>query len=129
MDHSCEVAVTREEFEDYVEEAMRDLPKEIASLMDNIVVEVADRPTRKELMSVGLRRGHLLLGRYHGVPLGERGRHRYGNVLPDRVTIYQQNLEAAFPPEELVKAIRDTVLHEVGHHFGLTDEQLLGMGY
>lgn len=121
--------MTREEFEDYVEEAMRNLPEEIASLMDNIVVEVADRPTRQEARSVGLARGHLLLGLYHGVPLGERGRHRYGGVLPDRVTIYQKNIEAAFAPEERVKGIRDTVLHEVGHHFGLSDDQLHQMGY
>lgn len=121
--------MTREEFEEYVEEAMSDLPEEIASLMDNIVVEVADRPTRKETQSVGLERGHLLLGLYHGVPLGERGRHRYGGVLPDRVTLYQRNIEAAYDPKDLVMGIRHTVLHEVGHHFGLTDEQLHRMGY
>ena len=121
--------MTREEFEDCVEEALSDLPEELAALMDNVTVVVARRPTRADLLAANVPPGHTLLGLYHGVPLGSRGRHRYGGVLPDRVTIYQQPIEAAFEPEELIDGIREVVLHEVGHHFGLSDERLREMGY
>lgn len=121
--------MTREEFEDCVEEALADLPEEIARLMDNIEVEVADRPTREELRRARVPRGDLLLGLYTGVPLGRRGRHRYSGVLPDRVIIYQENIEAAYARSRLVEGICRTVLHEVGHHFGLSDARLREMGY
>ena len=120
--------MTRDEFEDCVEEALASLPDEIARLMDNIEVVVAARPTRDELRRARVTGGGTLLGLYSGVPLDRRGRH-YGNVLPDRVTIYQKTLEAAYPPAKLVEGIRRTVLHEVGHHFGLTDARLRQLGY
>jgi predicted Zn-dependent protease with MMP-like domain len=121
--------MTRDEFEDCVEEALTDLPDEVAHLMDNIVVLVADEPSAEELDRVGVGDGCLLLGLYMGVPLGRRGRHRYGNVPPDRVVIYQRSIEAAYPRKCIVEGIRRTVLHEVGHHFGLSDAQLRQMGY
>jgi predicted Zn-dependent protease with MMP-like domain len=90
---------------------------------------VADRPTRDELRRARVPKGTLLLGLYTGVPLGRRGRHRYSNVAPDRVVIYQRNVEAAHRPGEMVQAIRRVVLHEVGHHFGLSDDRLRELGY
>ena len=120
--------MTREEFEACVEQALADLPEEIASRMDNITVEVADVPTREELRRVGVRGRGTLLGLYTGLPLGRRGQH-YGNVLPDRVTLYQTTIEAAFPAEKLVAGIREVLLHEIGHHFGLSDGRLRGLGY
>ena len=118
----------REEFEQYVEKALENLPEEIARLMDNIDVVVADLPTRQELRRAGVRRPNLLLGLYTGVPLGRRGQH-YANVLPDRVVLYQKNIEAAFPPAQLVAGIREVLLHEIGHHFGLSDARLRRLGY
>ena len=120
--------MTRDDFEACVEEALSNLPEEIAALMDNIHVAVSDRPTADELRRARVGNDHMLLGLYSGVPLDRRGRH-YGNVLPDRVTIYQKNLEAAYPPAKLVEGIRRTVLHEVGHHFGLSDARLRQLGY
>ena len=120
--------MTREEFEGHVEEALGDLPEEIARLMDNIDVVVADRPTRSERRRAGVRRGGLLLGLYTGVPIGQRGQH-YTNVLPDRIVIYQENIEAVYAPHEIVDGIRRTVLHEVGHHFGLSELRLRQLGY
>jgi len=120
--------VTREEFEDCVETALEELPEEIASLMDNVGVEVRNLPTRDELRRAGVADRRSLLGLYTGVPLGRRGP-RYGNVLPDRVLLYQRNIEAAYPPERLVEGIRRVVLHEVGHHFGLSDARLRQLGY
>jgi predicted Zn-dependent protease with MMP-like domain len=121
--------MTREEFEDRVAQALDDLPDEIAELMDNIQVVVASRPRPQDMRRAGVRRGDMLLGLYTGVPLGSRGRHRYSGVLPDRVVLYQRNIEAAFPRHRLVEGIREVVLHEVGHHFGLSDDRLHEMGY
>ncbi len=120
--------MTREEFEDCVNEALDSLPDEILDLMDNIEVHVVDRPTRRQAASVALNDGELLLGLYVGVPLNHRDTN-YGNVLPDRVLIFRRNLEAAYDPAHLVDGIRRTVLHEVGHHFGLTDDRLRQLGY
>jgi len=120
--------MTREEFESCVEKALDDLPEEIARLMDNIVVTVSDLPTREELRRARVRGRANLLGLYTGVPLGRRGPH-YGNVLPDRVVLYQKNIESEFPGDGLVAGIREVVLHEIGHHFGLSDADLRRLGY
>jgi predicted Zn-dependent protease with MMP-like domain len=67
---------------------------------------------------------HTLLGLYQGVPLPDRG-HSYGHVLPDHITIFQQPIEAFYhTPEEIQAAVRETVIHEVGHYFGLDDERI-----
>ncbi len=120
--------LTREEFEDQVDLALDSLPEEIADLMDNIEVVVESRPSRRDLQSVRLPRGETLLGLYVGISLNRRGEH-YNSALPDRVIIYQKTIEDAYPPEEVVEGIRTTVLHEVGHHFGLTDDRLHELGY
>jgi predicted Zn-dependent protease with MMP-like domain len=120
--------LTREEFEDCVDEALDSLPDDILDLMDNIEVRVADRPTREQAASVALPAGSLLLGLYVGVPLDHRDTN-YGNVLPDQVLIFRRHLEAAYAPADLVEGIRRTVLHEVGHHFGLSDDRLEALGY
>jgi len=86
-----DAALTLEEFEDHVDEALDSLPDEILDLMDNIEVQVVDRPTREQAASVALDDGELLLGLYVGVPLDRRDTH-YGNVLPDRVLIFRRNI-------------------------------------
>lgn len=121
--------MTRDEFEDCVEEALANLPDEVAGLMDNIQVVVADEPSAADLERARVGTGRMLLGLYVGVPLGRRGRHRYSNVVPDRVMVYQRNIEAVYPRDGLVAGIRRVVLHEVGHHFGLSDARLRQMGY
>jgi len=72
---------------------------------------------------MGIRSG-TLFGLYQGVPLTERG-WNYGNMLPDRIVIYQRPIESvAASPEEIEKIVRDTVIHEIGHYFGFTDKEL-----
>ena len=107
------------EFEDLVSEALDTVPEGLAKLMDNVVVlveeEKAGRPT--------------LLGLYHGVPLTSRG-HMYAGHLPDRITIYRRPiLRMCFTPEDVVDQVRITVVHEVAHHFGISDERLHELGY
>lgn len=93
--------------------------------MSNIAVQVEEFPDDETLLDLGLDpRRDTLFGLYTGIPLDERGGW-YGNVLPDLVLIYRQPLlDECRSREELVQQIQLTVLHEIGHHFGLTDEEM-----
>lgn len=105
-------------FEDHVRAALDSLPPEVADALRNVAVVVEDQNADDPE----------LLGLYEGVPLPERG-HDAGS-LPDTITIYRRPLEAEFPdPQELQREIRITVLHEIGHYFGLDEERLAQLGY
>jgi len=112
------VDVPRVKFEELVAEALDDLPEELGRLMDNVWVTVEDHA-----------RGEPLLGLYEGVPLTER--ESYGGlVMPDRITIYRRNILAECHTEDdVVEMVRDTVIHEVAHHFGIDDERLDELGW
>ena len=115
------VDVTQEEFEVLVGEALDSIPDELARLMANVVILVEDiSPRRPDL--VGDNRD--LLGLYEGVPLTERGQ-TYAGILPDRITIYRLPiLRECRTTAEVVQQVRQTVIHEVAHHFGISDERL-----
>ncbi len=92
--------------------------------MRNIAVVVESEPSRELLEEMGLWPDRTLLGLYQGIPLTERG-FSYGNVLPDRITIFQKPIEAMCRTQDEIKqAVKDTVVHEVGHYFGLDDDQI-----
>lgn len=114
----------REEFEALVAKAVDDLPDEFAALLDNVAVVVEDEPSPEDLASVGLDPDvDDLLGLYLGVPLTERDVY-YGS-LPDRVAIYRGPiLRACSSRREVVREVRDTVVHELGHHFGMEEEDM-----
>ncbi len=119
--------LTREQFEDIVREALESLPKEFLSRLENVVVMVEDEPSREQLDSNGLGGSDTLLGLYEGVPLTER--HGYNMALPDRITIFQKPLEAdCDDKDELISAVQSTVIHEVAHFFGISDDALDAMG-
>lgn len=110
-----------------VRRALAGLPPPFRERLSNIDVVVERRPGRDDLREADLPPGESLYGLYSGVPLTERG--DYGLVLPDKITIFQEPLERAFPDEaELVDEVRKTVLHEIAHHFGISDEKLAEMG-
>ena len=114
----------RQRFEELVRQALRDLPDEIAQRMSNVDVEVQEWPTSGQLRSTGVPAGRTLLGLYQGVPLTRRTS-GYQMVPPDRIIIFQRSLEmVAGSDEELVRRVQATVIHEVAHHFGLSDERL-----
>ena len=124
-------------FEDLVDEALDDLPEEFAERLDNIDVVVRARPSRKVLREMGLLGRSTLLGLYQGVPQTRRDT-SYGNVMPDRVLIFREPIldeaDAACPgdgdfDEAVRQTVRKTVLHEIGHHFGLSDEDLERLQY
>lgn len=120
----------RRDFERLVLQALEGLPLEYRRRLSNVDVIVRRRPTRAELERTGVSPGGTLFGLYQGVPLTARGSY-YQLTLPDRIVIYQEPLERAFPdPKSLMRQIRRTVLHEVAHHMGIDDHRLweLGLG-
>ena len=110
-----------------VREALIQLPEEIHARLDNVDLVVEDWPTREQLAGSGIEDGQYLLGLYEGIPLTER--YGYDMVLPDKITLFQKPIEAVCSSEEqTVKEVRDTVVHEVAHHFGIDDHRLEEMG-
>ncbi len=86
-----------------------------------------DWPTKDQLIGSGLDEDELLLGLYEGIPLTER--YGYDMVLPDKITLFQKSIESICSTnEEVMREIRDTITHEVAHHFGYDDPSLEGMG-
>jgi len=113
----------REQFEKLVEEALSSLPRKFRKYLQNLTVMVEDSPPRG-WPSSGRPALGTLLGLYHGVPFQHRGPY-YGNVPPDVIVIYQKPIESICATDELVKdKVREVVLHEVGHYFGLSEEEL-----
>ena len=104
------------EFEQSVQGALDSLPPDLRSRMSNVAVVVADEPPP----------GQPLLGLYEGIPLTRRGS-GYAGALPDKITIYRGPLERLYghDPETLRRQVRRVVLHEIAHHFGISDERLI----
>ena len=113
----------RKAFEKLVELSLKHLPRKFRDELENIGVEIEGEPTEEVLDDMGIDDGSLY-GLYQGVPLTER-EWNYGNVLPDRIVIYQGPIERdARTDAEVEEIVRDTVMHEIGHYFGFDDETL-----
>ena len=116
----------RPAFEILVQNSLRKLPRKFKKKLANISVEVEDHPSQELLNDMGIRSG-TLFGLYQGVPLTKR-EWNYGNMLPDRIVIYQRTIESvAASPAEIEKIVLDTVIHEIGHYFGFSDKELSDM--
>ncbi len=114
----------QERFEELVREALTLLPEEIARRIDNVDIEVHDQPTASQLRSTGVPEGHTLLGLYTGIPLTKRNT-GYNLIPPDRIIIFKRPLERISSDEDdLVERVTATVIHEVAHHFGISDQRL-----
>ena len=121
--------VSRAEFALSVERALMDVPEPFASFLEEVPVEVRDRPTRKQLKSLGLEEDELLMGLYVGRPRTHRSVEHSG-AMPDVIYIFQEDIElVSDSAEQLVNEIRITVLHEIGQHFGMSEEDLEKLGY
>lgn len=115
-------------FEALVAEALDSLPPDIQEKLENVEVVVGWRPSPAQLRRLELGPGHTLFGLYEGVPLTGRTS-GYGMVLPDKITIFRQPIEARCRSDEQVRhTVRRTVLHELAHHFGISDERLRELG-
>jgi len=115
--------IASEEFEALVAKALDALPPEFACLLDNIAVVVEDQASPDDLAEVDLEHPDELLGLYRGVPLTER--ESFFPPLPDQVVLYRQSIVAICQTRRgVIREIRDTLVHELGHHFGLSDEDM-----
>jgi predicted Zn-dependent protease with MMP-like domain len=116
--------MTRAEFERLVEEALHEIPRRFRRAMQNVAVVVEDEPPPAVLEEMELGADDTLFGLYQGTPLPERS-WTYGNALPDRISIYQRPIEESCADEEEIRdCVAETVIHEFGHYFGMTEEQI-----
>jgi predicted Zn-dependent protease with MMP-like domain len=114
-------------FRKLVEEALNSLPKEFAEKLNNVIVTVDDFPTPYQLQKAKIPPWALLFGLYEGVPQTKRG--VYYSSIPDKITIFKNAIQRISQTEEGIKAqVRQTIIHEIGHHFGLSDAQLRKAG-
>jgi predicted Zn-dependent protease with MMP-like domain len=108
------VRLTRERFQQLVEEAMKNIPRRYSRRIQNVAIMVEDFPPP----------GQNLLGLYHGVPLKNRGSY-YGNVPPDVIVLYQEPIQSLCQSEEQTREkIEEVLLHEIGHYFGMDEKTL-----
>ena len=111
--------VSNERFEELAAEALASLPAELAAMMENVAVIVEDQA-----------QGRSLFGLYEGVPLTQRGPMSYSGVMPDRITLYQSTICRYSDDEiDVMRQVRKTVIHEVAHHFGISDPRLEELGW
>jgi predicted Zn-dependent protease with MMP-like domain len=117
------IEVSRADFEALVGEALDSIPEDFEKFLDNIAVTVEEEPEPGELRALRIPRGATLLGLYRGTPLPDRDAGYAG--LPDTIVIFRGPiLRSCRSRREVVRQVRDTVLHEVGHHFGFADADL-----
>jgi predicted Zn-dependent protease with MMP-like domain len=114
------------QFEKYVKLALEMLPDEFRERMDNVAISVEAYPTREDLRSVGVTNKRHLLGIFRGIPFNTVSPFYSGPIMPSEIVLFQRNIEAIADTEEkLIEEIRITLLHEIGHYFGMTDEELM----
>src|SRR5580658_9968488 len=118
--------IDREAFEGLVADALDLIPEALGREMENVAVFVEEWPSPEQLAG----RHGTLLGLYEGIDLTRRSPLSYGAVMPDRITIFQGPISRiARTPEELVHIVTTTVIHEVAHHFGISDARLKELGW
>ena len=122
------IRISDDEFDRIVEQALADIPEAFDEYLENVLIEVQPRPDAKLLKDRDLPRG--LLGLYIGRPLEFQGPESIHTTLPDRILIFRENIcRACRTRAQLLAQIRITVLHEIGHHFGLDEDRLEELGY
>ena len=116
--------MTREKFTELVEEALREIPARFRREMRNVAIVVEDDPPPDVLDDVEAEPDETLFGLYQGTPLPDRG-WGYGNALPDRISIYQGPIEEACEDDDEIRdCIAETIIHEFGHYFGMSEEEI-----
>ena len=123
------VRVSRGQFDKLVAQAIQELPPRFAEALETVRIEVRDRPDAETLADLDMDEDQLLLGLYQGVPITERSVEHSG-VMPEVIHLYFEDItQVAADEDDLVEQVRVTLLHEVGHHFGLGEDELEELGY
>lgn len=116
--------MTNAEFEQLVKEAVQGIPRRFRRHMRNVAIVIEEEPSSDLLEEMEIEPPDTLFGLYQGTPITQRG-WDYGNTLPDRIVLYRGPLERESDDEDdLVVAIGETLIHEVGHYFGLSEEEI-----
>lgn len=116
--------MTSDKFQKLVGQALKGIPQNFRDAMKNIAIVVEDEATPEQLADVGVEPPDTLLGLYEGTPITER-QWDDGNRLPDKITLFQYAIEdASGNDEDVTVAIGETLIHEVGHYFGLSEEEI-----
>jgi predicted Zn-dependent protease with MMP-like domain len=111
--------VSRERFDEMIADALDAIPAELAGRMDNVAIFVEDEAEDRRLF-----------GLYEGIPLTKRSGYGYGRVMPDKITLYRMAICSYCSTEaEVAEQVRSTLIHEVGHHFGIDDPRLRELGW
>ena len=119
------MTVTPEEFDRWIQEALGELPPRFASLADEVTIVVEEEPSSEVLQDLGLESEDDLLGLYQGVPIDETSFFQPAGELPARISIYRGPiLRLCRTKAEVIHEVRDTVVHELGHHVGPSDEEM-----
>ena len=114
-----------EQFQQLVTEAIDSLPKRFRDAMVNMAIVVEDEPTPEQLAQVEVEPPDTIYGLYEGIPLPER-QWAHGNVLPDKISIFRLPiLEDSADEDDIVVGIGETLIHEVGHYFGLSEDEIM----
>ena len=113
----------RNRFRRLVQHALDSLPLEIDAYLDNVVIVIEREPSVDDLTEVGLPAGFSLFGLYVGTPLTDRS--EYHMTLPDRIVIFQGPIERTFHPRAIPQEVQRTVLHELAHHFGFDEHEMV----
>ncbi|MDD5569349.1 MAG: metallopeptidase family protein [Candidatus Pacebacteria bacterium] len=115
--------MTLENFEKLVREGIEAIPKEFLEKLDNVDIVIEDNPTAAQLKKLKIRNNYVLFGLYEGIP--KTSRWGYSQVLPDKITIFKKPIEEfANSEEEIKKIVKETVWHEIAHHFGMNEERV-----
>jgi len=118
--------MTRKQFQALVEEAIDSIPRDFAREIRNVAIVIEDRPSPDVLREMDMGPDEGLLGLYQGIPLPER-QWAHGNTLPDQITLYQREIEeeCGGDEDEIVIAIGETLIHELGHYFGMSEDEIM----
>ena len=130
--------MAKENFEQLVEEGIKAIPEKFLEKLDNVDIVIEDEPTQKQMRKLRIRKGSFLFGLYEGVPQTKRW--SYGQVLPDKITIFKNPIERLAHSrerqrsvkmnevhrleEDVKEIVKNTVWHEIAHHFGMDEKQV-----
>lgn len=118
--------MTREQFRAFVAEAIDTIPRRFAKHIQNVAIVIEDEVSDELRAELGMEPTEVLLGLYQGTPLTERGA-GHGNQLPDLITLYQKTIEEEAEGDEdtIVAEIGETLIHELGHYFGMSEDEIM----